>query len=369
MPFTAKPLVGGDAFDLACRVAQEADQELALLADPGEQAACIARHWNAITELGWLATAIPEEEGGIGGSLSDLAALACGVGRGGLPLPIAGACAVAPHLLSAAGPGRGDLLARISSGEARIALILPDAAQEGEGLRLAQSGDGFMLDGSVVGVEIPPDPTHLLLVLTGADPVMLLLPARAEGIELAVYQRIDGRLAGDWRFTSPAVDASAVLARGGEVARVAEEARDLGALLTCVEGVSAMGALIEQTITYLSSRVQFGAPLSSYQALRHRVAEMYVEYENLRALVQHALRAAEEEGRIAWRDVAFAKLRLGEAGRFIAHSSIQCHGGMGMTEEVPAIRLARRIMMAEFEYGDRVFHARRLLAADGRAAA
>ena len=63
----------------------------------------------------------------------------------------------------------------------------------------------------------------------------------------------------------------------------------------------------------------------------------------------------------AWRDIAFAKLRLGEGGRFIAQATIQCHGGMGMTEGLQAIRLARRIMMAEFEFGDRSFHAQRLL--------
>ena len=66
----------------------------------------------------------------------------------------------------------------------------------------------------------------------------------------------------------------------------------LGALLTCVEAVSVAGALLEQTIDYLLNRVQFGVPLASHQALRHRVAEMYVEYENLRGLVLQALRAA-----------------------------------------------------------------------------
>ena len=74
-----------------------------------------------------------------------------------------------------------------------------------------------------------------------------------------------------------------------------------------------------------------------------------MEYENLRGLVSHALRSTVAGAPDAWRDIAFAKLRLGEAGRFIAQSTIQCHGGMGMTEGLQAIRLARRIMMAEFD--------------------
>lgn len=213
------------------------------------------------------------------------------------------------------------------------------------------------MTGAAVGIETPPDPTHVLVVLGDA---LLLVGAEDPGVTVTRYQRIDGRPSADWRFTGVAV---AALARGQEVVRRAAEARDLGALLTCVEAVSAAGALIEQTIDYLLNRVQFGVPLATHQALRHRVADMYVAYENLRGLVSQALRSAVAGGPEAWRDIAFAKLSLGEAGRFIAQSTIQCHGGMGMTEGLQAIRLARRIMMAEFEYGDRSVQAGRLLAA------
>jgi alkylation response protein AidB-like acyl-CoA dehydrogenase len=351
MPFTAKPIIGGDAFEQACGIGLAADGELALLADSAEQTACLRRHWDAITQLGWLTTMIPEEAGGAGGELSDVAALIGGVGRGGLPLPIVAACGVLPHLLAE----HPSVLAPLADGRLRIALIPDDAARddEADALRLA---DG-RLSGTAVGIETPPDPTHALAVV---DDALLLIAADAPGVTVTRYQRIDGRPSADWRFIGGAAE---VLERGGSITRRAAEARDLGALLTCVEAVSAAGALLEQTIDYLLNRVQFGVPLATHQALRHRVAEMYVEYENLRGLVAHALRGAAAGAPDAWRDIAFAKLRLGEAGRFIAQSTIQCHGGMGMTEGLPAIRLARRIMMAEFEYGDRSVQAQRLLAA------
>ncbi len=363
MPFTAKPIVGGDAFDQACSIGLEADRELALLADASEQAACLRRHWDAIAGLGWIMTAIPEDAGGAGGDLSDLAALVGGAGRGGLPLPIAMACGVVPHLLA----DQPASLAALADGRYRIALITAQAAldDDGDAPRLT---DG-KLTGAVVGIETPPDPTHALLVLDGAEPVLLLIPANAQGVALTRFQRIDGRPSADWRFTGVAVDPDWILARGPAVTRRAAEARDLGALLTSVEAVSAAGALIEQTIEYLLTRVQFGVPLATHQALRHRVAEMYVEYETLRGLVIQALRSTNAAEPTAWRDIAFAKLRLGEAGRFIAQSTIQCHGGMGMTEGLQAIRLARRIMMAEFEFGDRAFQAQRLLDDAARRAA
>lgn len=354
MPFTAKPLVGGDAFEQACAIGLDADRELALLSDAAEQAACLRRHWDAVTAQGWMTTAIPEDAGGAGGELSDLAALVGGAGRGGLPLPVVASCGVLPVLLA----DQPDALAALAEGRFRIAPILPGAAvdDDADALRLA---DG-RLNGAVVGIETPPDPTHALLVVEDA---LILLPVDAAGVTITRYQRIDGRPSADWRFVGTPIDPGEILARGDGVRLRAERARDTGALLTCVEAVSAAGALLEQTIDYLLNRVQFGVPLASHQALRHRVAEMYVEYENLRGLVAQALRSASQDSPDAWRDIAFAKLRLGEAGRFIAQSTIQCHGGMGMTEGLQAIRLARRIMMAEFEYGDRSTQAQRLLAA------
>lgn len=351
MAFTATSIVGGDAFDQACGIGRAADAELAQIADAAEQAACLRRHWDVIVALGWITTGIAEEAGGAGGELSDLAALVGGAGRGGLPLPVALSCGVLPHLLAE----HPAVLSALADGRFRIALIPPEAPRddEGDALRLA---DG-RLTGAAVGIETPPDPTHALIVL---DDALLLVPADAAGVTVTRYQRIDGRPAADWRFTGVAAE---TLARGEKVTRRAAEARDIGALLTCIEAVSAAGALIEQTIDYLLNRVQFGVPLATHQALRHRVAEMYVEYENLRGLVTQALRSTAASGPEAWRDIAFAKLRLGEAGRFIAQSTIQCHGGMGMTEGLQAIRLARRIMMAEFEYGDRSAQAGRLLAA------
>ncbi len=355
MPFTAKPIIGGDAFDQACAIGLEADRELAQLADATAQAACLRRHWDTIAGLGWLTTAIPEEAGGAGGDLADLAALVGGAGRGGLPLPIATACGVLPHLLA----DQPAALAALAEGRQRIALIPADAAVDDDS-HAPRIADG-RLSGAAVGIETPPDPTHVLLVLDGEEPRLLLIPADAKGVAFTRYQRIDGRPSADWRFSGVAIEAGWTLARGAAVLRRANEARDLGALLTCIEAVSAAGALIEQTIEYLLNRVQFGVPLASHQALRHRVAEMYVAYETLRGLAIQALRNLGAAEPTAWRDIAFAKLRLGEAGRFIAQSTIQCHGGMGMTEGLQAIRLARRIMMAEFEFGDRSVQARRLL--------
>ncbi len=355
MAFAPTPLLPGDAFEAALRFAEAVDQEWSRLVEPADRAACLGRRWTELLELGWAATLVEEAAGGAGGSLADLAALLDGAGRTALPLPLASACGVVPLLLRQAADTA--LLADAASGQFRPCAVLAAAVPHGEaGPILAREQAGqWLLHGSALGVETPPAATHYLVVcaLGEADETgLLLLPAA--GLEATLHERIDGRLTVDLELRgAPAT----LLAHGEAVRQQAAAANDLGALLTCVEAVSAMGALIAQTIAYLSQRQQFGTVLGSFQALRHRVAEMYVAYENTRGLVLHLLRQPAPP----WRDIAFAKLRLGEAGRFVAEQAIQVHGGMGMTEELPATRLARRILMAEFEYGDRHWQAARLL--------
>lgn len=397
MSFAAKPLVAGDLFEASARLSTEIDQEVARLAEPAERIAVLRRRWDEIVALGWPATVVPEEFGGAGGGLLDLAAIVEGAGRAALPLPLAGVCGAVPALLGAAAVAdtaeggvalARDALTGMAEGRLRICPVLALAAHGGAGGRADREGrpplaarpgsgdDGavaaLLLDGAVLGVEAPPEPTHYLLAcpvhpVAGREQsaVLVLLPADAPGLAARWHERIDGRPAVDLDLRSVPVSVGQVLARGEAVRERAAAVSDAGALLVCVEAVSAMGALLEQTIAYLSTRVQFGVPLASFQALRHRVADMYVAYRSLRALVGRTLRRATEDGATAppWREVALAKLRLGGVGRFVAEAAIQLHGGMGMTQELAAARLAKRILMAEFEYGDTDHQARRLLAA------
>ncbi len=113
MPFEPTPMLPGDAFEAALRFGQDVEQDLARLTEPAARAACLARHWNAVLDLGWAGTLVPEEHGGAGGTLVDLAALAEGAGRSALPLPLVATCAVAPTLLA----GQDGLLADLAAGD------------------------------------------------------------------------------------------------------------------------------------------------------------------------------------------------------------------------------------------------------------
>jgi alkylation response protein AidB-like acyl-CoA dehydrogenase len=282
---------------------------------------------------------------------------------------------VGPLLIAALGGERkNELLGQIVAGTALVSPVLDPLdswkppGRSNTGLSARADGERMTLEGEVRGVEAVPGATHYLIACTlergGARaPALCLLPAASKGISVRDRIRMDGRTSADVRFGKVAAGMRDVLASGEAVRTTVAAVRDKAALLAGADAVAAMGALLEQTIAYLSERKQFGVTLSSFQVLRHYVADMFVAYENLRTLLNSVLRRAAAEPEPPWEDIALFKLRLSDVARFFAHSAIQLHGGMGVTEELQATRLAKRILMSDFEYGDGAFHAERLLAA------
>jgi len=222
------------------------------------------------------------------------------------------------------------------------------------------------LDGAAIAVETPFNAEAYLVACplddNGAiEPALLLVRREQLSQPPRLFERVDGRLAADLSFAGLVLPAASLLGQGPAVGRSAAAALDLGAFLSCVEAQAALGTALEMVIAYLSDRKQFGAALSSFQALRHKVAELYVVYETLRATVVHLLHAAGSTGSLPPREVALAKMHFGRSTRRAAEKIIQLHGGMGMTEELPATHLNKRLVMVEFEYGDTAWHARQLL--------
>jgi alkylation response protein AidB-like acyl-CoA dehydrogenase len=370
MTFTAKPLFPGDAFDVAARFAEMADRRLAAATDPSDRARTRKILWGETVSLGWSITLVPEDFDGAGGNLLDLAAIIEGCGRFALPLPALAAFGVAPLLVATLiGKRKEQLFRDIAASKILLFPLLEPCTGFGgtdSTLSAKSRGNDLVIDGKALGVQVVPDATHYLIACptehaAAPRPALLLVPSATSGIAVQDRVRMDGRASADLYFSGVAVEAQNLLASGAAVTASIEKVHDTAALLVCVEAVAAMGALLEQTISYLTDRTQFDVPLSSFQVLRHYVADMYVAYENLRALTNHTLRLAAAEPDRPWSEVALVKLRLTDVSRLLAHTAIQVHGGMGVTEELPATRLAKRILMSDFEYGTGDFHAQRLL--------
>jgi len=270
-----------------------------------------------------------------------------------LPVPLIDRCAIAPSLLAAASahPAAARTLQACAAGTASVAAVLHAAPQQHVTARPHVDNQG-RLRGHVLGIDVSEPATQVLFDAQGADgqPVVVLLDAAPLESRMRRFLAVDGRITADIDVGELGAGEGQVLLRGEAAARAIEAAQQLGSLLGCVRTVSACGAMIEQTVEYLNTRVQFGVALSTFQALRHRTVEMYVSYENARGLVRSlVLRHTHAPDP---RQIARTRLYVQTIGRQVGESAIQLHGGMGMSEETLAARLAMQVLMTGLQYGD-----------------
>jgi alkylation response protein AidB-like acyl-CoA dehydrogenase len=292
--------------------------------------------WAQMAELGWLGLTIPEEHGGAG--LGHVHAMLVGqeLGRGLMPEPwnaTVGA-GVAALVLGGSPAQQREHLPAIAGGKRLCALAYHGAPVVAEGGRL--SGETLHVDGGASA--------DLLVVSTGAG-ALWLVPASETARQ--PLRRLDGRDAAHVRLDGargerlPSGDLEAVL--------------DRATIALCAEMLGSAEAVFEMTLAHLKSRVQFGVPIGSFQALQHRAARLYVEIELMRAAVRsaHALLDAGADARAA---ASLAKAKCSDAGMLIAHEAIQMHGGIGMTEEHDVGLFVKRARVAEMLHGDAAHH-------------
>jgi alkylation response protein AidB-like acyl-CoA dehydrogenase len=192
--------------------------------------------------------------------------------------------------------------------------------------------------------------------------ISLFAVARAAaGVSLTSYRTLDG------------VCAAEVVLDDAPGALVGEEGRafagiaaafDRGVAAICAEAVGALQATLDTTVEYTKIRKQFGVPIASFQALRHRMADMLMHVEQARSMSYlAAVRAAEPESRDRRKALAAAKVVVGNACRFVGQQAVQLHGGMGVTDETRVSHLFRRLTALEMQLGDTGHHLEQFIAA------
>lgn len=346
MAFSAQPAFAGDMYEAALRFGSDLGEQRQDVLEVLQDAA------RTVGALGWPAVLVPQASGGVGGSLKDLAAIAEGCGRAGVFLPLPMLCHTVPLALHQSGNEAAQaLLAGVADGSLTV------AHAAGSSLRAAPGVDGaWRLDGALQGVAAV-RATHYLVDTEAPGQPLWIVPADTVSLQAgAVYPGLDGAPRLTLGLDGVAVPASHVV----QVSPAwREQVLQAGALMIAALCVGVMGRLVELTIEYLSTRRQFGVELSTFQVLRHQVVDMYVGYENFRALTQSAIDAIDGDTLPQARLVSLVKLQLGHSGRRLGETAIQLHGGMGMTQELEAARLARRLVAAEFEYGSSAVHLER----------
>lgn len=313
--------------------------------------------YGALAGLGLTALYIGEDHGGMGmGPVEAMVAME-ELGRGIVLEPVAQTL-IASGVLGAYAPQalQSDWLPRIASGEALVVLAHQERAARYRldvcATQARQNGASWSLTGAKGIVPAGDQADAFLVPATANGKIALFLVERtAQGVSMRGYGTQDGSRAAELTLQNAA--ATLVTAEG---LAALEHAVDIGIAAQCAEAVGAMDKIMEITAEYLNTRKQFGVLIGSFQALRHRIADMKMQLELARSMSYYAslkLNAPADERR---RALSRAKVQLGQSMRFVGQQAVQLHGGIGVTDEYIVGHYFKRLTQMEMQFGDSLHH-------------
>lgn len=330
-------------------------------------------HWRRFAELGWLGAALPERCGGLGGTPVETMLLAEHFGRGLVMSPYLATVVLGANAVLHGGreDQRRALLPEVAEGRLKLAFACAEPGSRYDlhhvGTRARREGEGYVIDGHKAVVFYASCADRIVVsARTGGDLrdpeglSLFLVDAKARGLEARHYPTQDGGRASELRFDGVRVDAGERLGEAGGALPVIERVVDHAIASLCAEAVGAMWAVYEQTLAYLKTREQFGRILGHFQALQHRMVDVYMKCELAQSMVYEATLHLDSPDATARRRAASsAKYAIGRNARDVGQEGVQLHGGIGMTFELPIGHYLKRITMINASFGDPRHHLRR----------
>ena len=289
--------------------------------------------WSAMAESGWTALLLPDDLGGAGFGMREQAVLSEALGHELVCEPLAAAGVFSSALLSAA-PASAER-ARLGAAIAAGALVAP-AWQDGpEPLRATRRGDRMRLDGRKRFVEGARATADFLVVAgRGEEALLLGVPASSGGLRIADRPTVDGARIAELAFADVEVGPERIVASGSAVTELLDGAVECARLALAAELAGIAAGAAARTVAYTRDRVQFGKPIASFQAVQHRLVDMWMDAELACASVVRAVEAFDLPDLHARRlAVLAAKARCGEAAMSVCRRAVHLHGAMGFTDE------------------------------------
>lgn len=334
--------------------------------------------WREMAGLGWVGIPFAEAVGGAGMGLAELAVVLEALGRTLAPEPFLSTVLLAGQVLALGGSEaqQRDWLPSLVEGRAILALAQQEARSRFEPhhvtTRAERDGAGWRLRGEKIQVLDAPSANALVVVARSAGGTdardgltLFLVLAGAPGLSVERQTRIDHRSCGLVRLDGVTVGAEAVIGRPGEGLPVLEQALERATAGLCAEMLGGMSQAFEMTLQHLKSRVQFGVPIGSFQALKHRAARLFIEIELARSAVMAATRALDAGEAEAAKAVSLAKARCSDAFVAVTNEAVQMFGGVGMTDEYDIGFYLKRARVAELTLGDAAWHRERWARLEG----
>ncbi len=331
-------------------------------------------HWRAFAELGWLAIPFPEAYGGLDSSAVEVMLLMEQFGRHLVASPYLASVLLGGQLLLAGGSEaqKSEFLPLLCDGRLKLAFAFAEPEARYELADVATTASPRRDGGHLISGE-------KCVVLYGAAADKLIVSARtsggrrerngitlflvdpaARGVTARHYRTQDGGRASDFRFDQVEAGPAALIAAEGTALGLIEGVADRAIAALCAEANGAMWAVFEQSLDYAKTRSQFGQTLGSFQALQHRLVDLYMMCQLAQSMVLEATlsAAAGEPGPLA-KAASAAKAQVGEFARTVGQEGVQLHGGIGMTMELPIGHYLKRLTMINATLGDPRHHLRR----------
>jgi alkylation response protein AidB-like acyl-CoA dehydrogenase len=331
-------------------------------------AAFDAALWRKIAEQGWTGMILPEEYGGFGMGLVEMAAALEEMGRALLPGPFFSTVLMAGPLLEKAGAGaaKQKYLSAIAGGDSKATVALleesaswsPDSVQ----LQATSSGGSYALDGRKLFVLDAAAADFLIVVARlNGELALFLVPSKTAGLSIKDLPAMDStRKLHEVALSGVSVPRENLLAEGKPARAALDHMLNVATAGLVAEMTGGMQRLLEMTVEYAKTRKQFGRPIGQFQAVQHLCADMLVYTESSRSAAYYAAWAIQEGVPEAPLAVSVAKAYASDAYREVGNRAIQVHGGMGFTWENDAHLFYRRAKASELAFGDAAYHRERI---------
>jgi alkylation response protein AidB-like acyl-CoA dehydrogenase len=316
--------------------------------------------WDKFAEMGLTGLPLSPDYGGFGGGAVDLMAIMEAFGEALVVEPYL-ATVLASRLVARSGTAaqKGALLPAVAEGRMKMAFAHAEAGARYDlaAVKCAatRSGDQWLLEGEKKAVQGAPVADKLVVSARTPQGVALFLTDR---IASTPRRGLDSVLEADLVFSK----VRAERLEGG-LAQI-EESIDFATALICAEAVGAMKFCGETTLEYLKTRKQFGVPIGTFQALQHRVVDLFISTEQARSMACLACSKIDssESPKDRARAISAAKIKIADAARHVSQEAVQLHGGMGMSEELKVSHAFRRLTVLARQFGDADHHLARFAA-------
>lgn len=324
--------------------------------------------WQEMVEMGWSAVAFAEEQGGLDYGFAGFAPLFEQIGRHLSASPLLSSVVLCGSLIERLGTAEQQqaLLPGLISGTQRYALALEEAARHQPQLcelQARKEADGYRLDGRKrwVSDAVGADGWLVIARLQDGQRGVFVVPCAVAGIQVTPRSMIDSRNMAELSLDNVRLPASALLNAADTEAGL-DWALDRGRACLAAELLGICAVVLEMTLDYLKTRVQFDAPIGSFQALQHRAARMYVQQQLAHSAVMAAFECLDRDQGDAQqrrRLVSLAKWKANQVAQLISNEAVQMHGGIGVTDEFDLGLYLKRVRIAQAQLGHSELHASR----------